>query len=279
MLGLRLLTGFIAVPILVAAALDDGWLFLATIFTTALLATGEVLWMARQAGHRPLTAFAFLLSIAVLADSTLASWPQAGAALGLPAAPPRGAMSSALGILVLLSLAALLLRTNHQGSLVDWSLTIALPMYVAGLLQFFIPLRYRFEAASPLTWPLMVLLTSWTCDMAAYFAGRAAGRQRLAPLISPSKSIEGAIAGVLGAMAVGVLFALPAGIDPFRMLGFGLAVGLGSVVGDLVESLFKRQCGVKDSGFLMPGHGGILDRMDALIFSAASAHFYLQAVL
>jgi phosphatidate cytidylyltransferase len=279
MLGLRVLTGFVAVPVLIAAAYNDGWLFLATIYATALLATGEALWMVRQAGHRPLNAFAFLLSLAVLVDSTLASWAYAGPALGLPGSPPGDFLGSALGILVLASLGALLTRTNHQGSLVDWSLTMALPLYVAGLLQFFIPLRYRFEAGPLLTWPLMVLLTSWACDMAAYFAGRVAGRQRLAPLISPAKSVEGAIAGVLAAMAIGVLFALPAGIDPLRMLGFGLAVGLGSVVGDLVESLFKRQCGVKDSGFLMPGHGGILDRMDALIFSAASAHFYLKALL
>jgi phosphatidate cytidylyltransferase len=277
-LSLRLLTGFVAVPILVAVALNDGWLFLCGVYAACLLGTAEALWMARQAGHRPLAPFAFLLAIAILADATFASWPLIGRAVGLPAVSWGEVIRPALGIVLLGSLAALLVRADHRGSLMDWSLTITLPLYVAGLLQFFIPLRYRADAGV-LTWPLIVLLTSWTCDMAAYFAGRTAGRLRLAPLISPAKSVEGAVAGLLAAMAVGVLFALPTGVDPFRMAGFGLAVGLGSIVGDLAESLLKRQCGVKDSGFLMPGHGGILDRMDALIFSAATAYFYLQAVL
>ena len=89
---------------------------------------------------------------------------------------------------------------------------------------------------------------------------------------------EGAVAGLALASSVGLLLSMVTGIDPLRMAGFGLTVGLGSVVGDLVESLLKRQFGVKDSGVIMPGHGGLLDRMDALIFSAAAAYFYLQAV-
>jgi len=268
-LARRFFTGLVAVPILIAAALDDGWLFRGALFATALIGTAETLWMVRQAGHRPLSAFALVLSFAIIYDATIA---------------PGKVLGPAVGLVVLGSLAVLLVRVEHSGSLTDWALTVALPLYAAGLLQFFAPLRGRgdyelFQAPLRLTWPLMVLLISWACDIAAYFAGRAVGKVRLAPRISPAKSVEGAIAGVLAAMMLGVLFSLPTSVDPFRMAGFGLAVGLGSVVGDLVESLIKRQCGVKDSGFIMPGHGGMLDRMDALIFSAACAYFYLQAVL
>jgi len=117
----------------------------------------------------------------------------------------------------------------------------------------------------------------WVADIAAYFAGRAFGRRKLAPSISPGKSWEGAIAGMLAVAILGMVsaqFALLSGALPAVLLGhFGvpaaalilaLLAGL-SVVGDLFESLLKREAGVKDSGKLLPGHGGALDRIDALI--------------
>lgn len=274
MLILRVLTGLVAVPVLVLMTLDDGWLFMLGLFSTGLLGTGEALWMARQAGQRPMSGLSMLLSIAILADAVLASGRLAVLQPSLTASDRL--LGPALGLTALAALVILLPRSDHRGSLVDWALTLALPFYVAGLLQFFVPLRFRADAAAPLTWPALVLLTSWSCDIAAYFAGRAFGRRRLAPSISPAKSVEGAIAGVITATIVGALFFLVNGGSPLRLAGFGLAVGVGSVLGDLAESLLKRQCGVKDSGFLMPGHGGILDRMDALIFSAAFAYVYLQ---
>jgi phosphatidate cytidylyltransferase len=271
----RFLTAILVIPILIGMAFDDGWFFRLGLFATGLLGTWEVLWMARQAGHRPLALPAFLLTVTILADASGVPL----ALLGSAAPPPGTLLGPALGLIVALSLVLLLFRTGHQGSLTDWALTLALPLYVAGLLQFFAQLRYRYDAGPWLTWPAMVLTTSWACDIVAFFAGRAFGRTRLAPEISPAKSREGAVAGLLAATAAGAVYTLVTGLDPIRMAGFGLAVGLGSVVGDLVESLLKRQCGVKDSGFIMPGHGGILDRMDALIFSAATANFYLWLVL
>jgi phosphatidate cytidylyltransferase len=277
-LALRIGTGFVAVPILILLAADRGWLFLLGVFGCGLLGTWEALWMARQAGHRPLAPFAILTTFVILADAALASPGGIGAGLGL--ARPGRILGPALGIIVVSSLTVLLVRAEHSGSLTDWALTLALPLYVAGLLQFFIPLRERGDNGPWIfTWPALVLTTSWACDMAAYFAGRAWGTVRLAPLISPAKTREGAVAGLVAAAGLGALFSPAIGLDPLRMAGFGLAVGLGSVMGDLAESLLKRQCGVKDSGFIMPGHGGILDRMDALIFAAASAYFYLQAPL
>ena len=291
MLWRRILTGVPAAAFLVLAAFDGGWFFRIVVLAAGVVGTSEALWMARQAGHRPIQPFAYLLLLAVLADAafarpagfaTEAAWPA-----WLPLSQPeRGQiLQPALGIVVLGSLAALFPRTDFNGSLGDWALTLALPLYV-GLLQFFILLRLRddggvlaWPAPILLTWPAMVLATSWACDIAAYFSGRAFGRARLAPLISPAKSVEGAIAGVIAAMMLGVLFHFATGLHPFVMAGFGFAVGVGSVIGDLAESLLKRQCGVKDSGFLMPGHGGILDRMDALLGAAACAYFYLEAIL
>ena len=114
---------------------------------------------------------------------------------------------------------------------------------------------------------IWLLAMVWTADSAAYFAGRAFGRHRLAPFVSPGKTVEGAVAGIAGAAIIGgigaswlALSGLPAG----RGALLGAAVAVASIVGDLLESKAKRLAAVKDSGRLLPGHGGILDRIDAL---------------
>ncbi len=117
-----------------------------------------------------------------------------------------------------------------------------------------------------------LLLIVWAADIGAYFAGRAFGRLKLAPAVSPNKTWEGFLGGVAGTVLVAFAgagwFHLPA--EPFVALG--LAVGLASVVGDLTESLFKRYAGLKDSGTLLPGHGGVLDRIDSI---TAGAPFFV----
>lgn len=117
-------------------------------------------------------------------------------------------------------------------------------------------------------WLLLACALSWGSDTGAYFAGRAFGRHKLAPLVSPGKTWEGVVGGVLlgTALAFGIriLFSVP--IPPLHLAALSpVAAGMG-MVGDLSESLLKRSVGVKDSGSIMPGHGGLLDRVDALLF-------------
>jgi phosphatidate cytidylyltransferase len=115
---------------------------------------------------------------------------------------------------------------------------------------------------------LLLLCIVWAADVGAFFAGHRFGRTRLAPEISPGKTWEGVLGGVLLAVSVAGLGAALLRLDPPRFLALALAVVGVSIVGDLVESLLKRQAGVKDSGSLLPGHGGVLDRLDSL-FAAA----------
>ncbi|MEX2356263.1 MAG: phosphatidate cytidylyltransferase [Thermaerobacterales bacterium] len=127
-------------------------------------------------------------------------------------------------------------------------------------------------AAGPVLWVLAVV---WANDMAAYGAGTVWGRHRLAPYLSPRKSVEGAAAGLFAAVTVAWLLHGWAGLPQTTAAGSGALVALAGQLGDLWESALKRGAGVKDSGALIPGHGGVLDRFDAIIFALPVAHYLL----
>jgi phosphatidate cytidylyltransferase len=127
---------------------------------------------------------------------------------------------------------------------------------------------------------LAVLLSVWADDTAAYFVGRLVGRHRLAPTLSPKKSWEGFLAGTIAAIAV-AFFALYDDRDTYlsiwQAVVLGAAVAMAAVLGDLFESAVKRDVAVKDSGRLLGGHGGFLDRLDSLFFAAPAAYTVLLA--
>jgi phosphatidate cytidylyltransferase len=129
-----------------------------------------------------------------------------------------------------------------------------------------------------------VLLT-WTNDSCAYFVGRAMGKHRLIPRVSPGKTVEGTLGALAGTIMVAALYSRVLGGFPAYRVGmaqaaaFGALVTVAAVVGDLVESLLKRDAGVKDSGTLLPGHGGALDRFDSLFFTLPLAYFFFRYVV
>jgi phosphatidate cytidylyltransferase len=128
-----------------------------------------------------------------------------------------------------------------------------------------------------LAWVLTLILAVWFGDTVALFAGRAIGRRKLAPMISPNKSQEGALGGLLASMAVGAVSFQLFGLGDSKLgLIAGAAIGVAGQFGDLAESVLKRQAGVKDSGSVVPGHGGVLDRIDALLFAFPAG--FLMAV-
>jgi phosphatidate cytidylyltransferase len=125
----------------------------------------------------------------------------------------------------------------------------------------------------------VAFLATWASDTFAYFVGTAFGRHKLAPSISPHKSIEGAIGGLLGAICAVVVFGHFAAIPMLHRIATGAIVGLVSPIGDLTESALKRFCGVKDSGTLLPGHGGVLDRFDSILFSVPAIYYYAHLIV
>lgn len=117
-------------------------------------------------------------------------------------------------------------------------------------------------------WLLLLFLLVWAADIGAFFAGRTLGRHKLAPAVSPKKTWEGVIGGLVAAALIAATGAVMLGVPPALFVPFALVVAAMSVVGDLTVSLFKRNAGLKDSGSIFPGHGGILDRVDSLIAAA-----------
>jgi len=140
----------------------------------------------------------------------------------------------------------------------------------AGTIYIAVPFAFgALIAIEPLPWILYVLAVVWCGDTGAYFVGRAFGKRKLHPKVSPKKTVEGAIGGLLGSVGGG--FAMVAILDlplpAWKVLVFSVCGGALAQLGDLAESLVKRACGVKDSGTLLPGHGGMLDRVDGVIFA------------
>jgi phosphatidate cytidylyltransferase len=121
---------------------------------------------------------------------------------------------------------------------------------------------------------LFALVITWAGDTAAYFAGRAFGKRPLAPVLSPKKTWEGTIAGILGALLVAVVFSRWMFVPVAHLLAMAAVGNVAGQAGDLLESAYKRSAGVKDSGALLPGHGGVLDRIDALILAIPVVWYY-----
>jgi len=136
---------------------------------------------------------------------------------------------------------------------------------------------YRLKVFNPYV-PAILVLIIWASDTAAYFTGKGLGRHKLAPIISPKKTVEGLIGAIAGALVVTLLFHLQMGMSPLAAAGIGAAIGLFGQLGDMLESIGKRVCSVKDSSSLIPGHGGILDRIDSFILTAPFLSCYLAGL-
>ncbi|MGH9816778.1 MAG: phosphatidate cytidylyltransferase [Candidatus Acidiferrales bacterium] len=153
----------------------------------------------------------------------------------------------------------------------------ALGMSAAGLLLIALPLSYMVRLQgleNGRVWLLFTLALVWAGDALGYFAGRGIGRLPLAPQISPQKTWEGAAANLIGSLLVAAIFSLWLDVGPMHVVSVAVLANLAGQLGDLLESAYKRGAGVKDSGVLLPGHGGMLDRVDALIFAAPAVWVY-----
>jgi phosphatidate cytidylyltransferase len=187
---------------------------------------------------------------------------------------------------MLISLIWLLRRPSNERAFRNWAWTIVGALYVGWMLSYWLSLRglkvgLGDSSEYGRNWVYLAMFTTFANDTGAFFIGRARGKHKLAPAISAAKTWEGAIGGLISAILAAIVIAMVLNlISPFtfkywQIILLGFLVSLFAQLGDLVESLLKRNMGVKESGNLLPGHGGILDRFDSLIFVGAVVYYYV----
>lgn len=258
MLRERVASALVLLPLALVALYMGGWWFTALVLVFGIVATYEAFHMFRQAGYSPFT-YLGIGGVVVLVGH--AAWRG-----------DTGSMTLLLAALVLLSLVRALFHESPRPA-TDWALTLALTVYLGFLIRFAPLLR---EHPHGLRWVLAALVTTWVTDSAAYFIGLSVGRHPLAPRLSPKKTWEGAIGGWMVGVIAGAVYLpwLVPGLRPLQAAVLAAAICTVAPLGDLAESMLKRQCGVKDSGRLIPGHGGALDRIDSLLFVFPTVYFF-----
>ena len=184
-------------------------------------------------------------------------------------------------MIALISLTSLLLRVGDFSATVPAAALTLLGATYLGALGGTIAGLLLLEPQVLAPWRLVMLLaTVMASDTVAFFVGSAMGKRKLAPAISPGKTVEGALGGLLGGVAgaLAVWAAGLPGVPAWHAAALGAVVAILGMLGDLLESLLKRWAGVKDSGRLLPGHGGMLDRLDSLLFGAPVLYYYFSSM-
>lgn len=271
----RVLFAVVAIPVVLAAVYVGSAALAALLAITSALAAWELFRIAEQSGYEPLSVIGIVIA-AVLPLVMHATY------LGLVS--PRVTWG-VLAVLLVLAL-SLWMRGPDRHPLGASAATVLGIIYTGGLLSYAYILRYDNYAvgrAAGSALLLLPLVLTWTSDTGAYVVGRAIGRHKLLPSVSPGKTVEGAVGALVLCVLVcwlyvsGVLAPIAQlTLRPRDIVLFGIAISVAVQLGDLVESLLKREAGVKDSSHIIPGHGGVLDRIDGLLFALPVAYWLVS---
>jgi phosphatidate cytidylyltransferase len=286
-LAKRVAVAAVGIPFILTFIYLGGWFLGALLAVIAALGALEFFRIARK---KEIEAFdevgAVAAALIVLGAQT---W-------GVEDAPAL-LWSFTIALVLFLGALSIWRRGVERKPLASVAVTVAGALFLGGTLAYAVWLREIPEQSGAVTLPtldlsiawrgtalvLFPLVVTWINDSMAYFVGRAIGKRKLIPRVSPGKTVEGAIAGVAGGVAVSIAWgalligpALGLAVSPLVWALAGAVIAVAAQIGDLVESLLKREAGVKDSGALLPGHGGVLDRFDALFFAIPVAYGLLR---
>jgi phosphatidate cytidylyltransferase len=279
-LAQRVLSAALLLPLLIVLIWWSVWSVAVTVALATAAGLLELYGAFRQGGYHPRVLVGLGSAFAIIV------------AIGLQVSSTTDLLLPVVTFVIVLSLVAELAYHQQPGSLPSWGLTLAGAFYIAWLLSHFILLRalnapplhdtiFKQLGMQPgVAWIYYACAITWLQDTSAYFVGRRFGRHKLAPILSPKKTWEGAAGGMIGAILTGIACVMLLGLPITLLQGalLGLVGGIVGPLGDLSESLIKRQVGLKDAGNLIPGHGGILDRADSLLFTVPIL-FYLIKLL
>jgi len=235
------------------------WAFVLLVALATAVASGELMTMVFPKHFAP-RIYGVLVTVGITLGMRF---------IHVPAFYPSALIALVLGA-VLTSLSAPQ-PVDSAATRAGW--LIAGPIYVGALMS---SLLFIHRLPHGGAWVMLTMLLAWLSDTGAYFTGKAFGRHKLYPLISPKKTVEGAVGGLVAAVlsALGMHYTLLPELPVSHAVGLGVVAGAFGQLGDLFASLLKRSTGVKDSGKILPGHGGILDRIDALLITAALTWLY-----
>ncbi len=274
----RVASALVLIPVVIALAWFGGWIAFAGVVLVLVLGAWELRDMFAHRGWRPLILLSVALSLVFFVAAML---PQYRTLL----------LEAGISALVIGSFAWLMVtRPTIEQTLVDWALTLAIPFYLGWPLAFLLLLRgdtVGYDSRG-FWWLWVLFIAVWANDTFALLVGHYLGRHLLAPHISPKKTWEGFVGGLIFAVvAVFVVIwlanlvlspSLRLAVPWYFEVILGVLIVLAGTIGDLAESMLKRGTGVKDSGSILPGHGGILDRIDSILFAVFVVFFFALAV-
>lgn len=273
MLGMRILTAVIGIPVAIYIINYGTWLFAAAVALLAVVAWHEFAKMMYAKDINVQYGIGLFCIILALACTWLGNEQE---------------LNMVILLLVLLIMTKTVISHKDFG-IIDAAITLLGTLYVGLPFSHLLLLRFteqyqyiptilgNLSTGAAYLW--LAFIGTWSSDTMAYFVGSMFGRHKLCPAVSPGKTYEGAAGGLVGSVIGITAMGTLCGLSLTHTLILGLLVGIAAPVGDLAESALKRFTGVKDSGNVLPGHGGVLDRFDAIMFAAPVVYYYVKAFI